>query len=58
VTRAGKSRVRDMIANIRRGLPDLPIRDRKPGEDAETADVEELGDLLKAMVAILPAAGQ
>jgi hypothetical protein len=51
-----RARVRRLIAAARLAFPDFPHRQPLPGETAEVAEIEELGELIKQMVAILPAA--
>ena len=42
-----QAKVREVIAKVRAAFPNLPPRQRKPGEDPHVAEIEELGELYK-----------
>jgi uncharacterized iron-regulated membrane protein len=58
MTSPHRRQVRFMIATVRRAFPDFPLRQRQPGETADVAEVEELGDLIKQMMAQSPPSAQ
>jgi hypothetical protein len=47
-----RAQVRGVIERVRAAFPNLPPRQRRPGEDPDVAEVEELGELYKYMFSL------